>query len=164
KPSRAEARNDNGVAVVEQGGTFFDTDRSRPMAGEFNHAPRYWGKTVAQWAEALKHPDGIVRRRAARALGRVRPPGEAADPALLDALKEAWLRYGEIRQADGEAVPLDEILSRPEAFAAIREFLHFCKEARKALGRIGPHAIPLLMEALKATDPDVRKEAHKALR
>src|SRR5262249_38268038 len=65
---------------------------------------------------------------------------------------------------DGEAVPLDEILSRPEAFAAIREFLHFCKEARKALGRIGPHAIPLLMEALKATDPDVRKEAHKALR
>ena len=47
----------------------------------------YNGKTVSQWAEALKHEDGSTRRVAAEALGGIGPAAKDAVPALMEALK-----------------------------------------------------------------------------
>lgn len=114
--------------------------------------------------KALDHPDKLMRREAAHALGRL---GSRAAPAVLpltNALKDSdrWV-VQEAAKALGEIGPEARV-----AIPALIELLadtHFlaCRLASWALVRIGPAAVLALIDAVEDADPYVRSEAVWAL-
>src|SRR5262249_48467075 len=100
-------------------------------------------------AQALTHPDKLVRREAAWALGGMGPRAQAAVPALAQALTDPDLRVSQ-----GAARSLGMI--GPGAESAILSLMGMlndsnfllCRLAAWALGQIGPAAVPGLIQAL----------------
>jgi HEAT repeat protein len=123
-------------------------------------------RPIAEWIKALKDRDEHPEENGAarRALGPDGPFGNAAVPALIDALDErrepARFAVAEALSDHGPAaVPgLVRALRRPEA--AVRA------GAAEALGRVRPRpteAIPALIDALADPTADVRRQAARTL-
>jgi HEAT repeat protein len=97
------------------------------------------GKPIGYWVEALKDPDGKLRKTAVTKLGNVGPADPAVLPSLLDALKdsdaavrdEAILALMKFGPGAKEAVPTLTDLRQSDPDARVRE------HARKALEKIG---------------------------
>jgi HEAT repeat protein len=102
------------------------------------------GKTFAKWQALLQHPDAKSRSRAATVLG-LGPFGRMAVPPLIEALAD---RDFEVRLS--AAIALGN--RGPEAAEAIPALLdaldghNMRYESERALLRIGPAAIPILLE------------------
>jgi HEAT repeat protein len=112
-------------------------------------------RIVTALDRALADPDAAVRRQALLALSRLGPP---ALPSLLGALagKDPELRRlaaSELGHFPAPAVllPLSRAVADPDA--AVR------RQALLALSRLGPAAVPTLLQALRSTDPEVRRLA-----
>ncbi len=111
---------------------------------------------------------------AAQALGRIGPDAKAAVPALIRALQhghaalplKAATALGQIGTSAETAIPaLSVALRETEVHSA--PFIHWSlclsRNAAEALGRIGPAAAPVLIEALRDDDDGVRAGAASAL-
>jgi HEAT repeat protein len=108
--------------------------------------------------EALKDENKDVRVRSAEALGKIGTDTKAAVPALIEALsnEDIWVRV----RAARAVVKID-----PETMAAVPALIDALRDkdarwqAARALGYIGPEAVPVLIEALKGQDEGVRFSA-----
>jgi HEAT repeat protein len=120
--------------------------------------------TLPLLGQALQHPDTLVRREAAAALGKLGATAEPAVPALVAALRDA-----DSRVRMGAATALGHIgpaaqAAIPDLILALRDGnLIFCRLAAQALSLIGPSAVGPLTEALRQDDANVRREAAWAL-
>lgn len=103
-------------------------------------------RAVAALGEALRDPDEYVRKSAVMALRRIggTKAMEAMRAALADRSEQVCLQavkgLGELRDA-GAVEALIKVLARRER--------SLVAAATEALSRIGPEAVPLLMEAFK---------------
>ena len=103
-------------------------------------------RAVASLGEALRDPDEYVRKSAVMALRRIGGPKatEAMRAALADRSEQVCLQavkgLGELRDA-GAVEALIKVLARRER--------SLVGAATEALSRIGPEAVPYLMEAFK---------------
>ena len=103
-------------------------------------------RAAAALAEALRDPDEYVRKSAVMALRRIGGPKamEAMRVALADRSEQVCLQavkgLGELRDA-GAVEALIKVLARRER--------SLVAAATEALARIGPEAVPHLMEAFK---------------
>ncbi len=103
-------------------------------------------RAVPALGEALRDPDEYVRKSAVMALRRIGGPRamEAMRIALADRSEQVCLQavkgLGELRDA-GAVEALIKVLARRER--------SLVQAATEALSRIGPEAVPLLMEAFK---------------
>jgi HEAT repeat protein len=120
---------------------------------------------VLPLSEALKDPSSATRWRAAITLGCIGPEAKAAVRQLADALKDDYYpaRYyaafalGEIGPEVKTALPaLNEALMREEI-----EYVR--RGIATALSRVGPDAVPSLVEALTNSSASVRHAAVLAL-
>ena len=110
----------------------------------------------------LREGEGVERRAAARALGRLGPRAEPAIPALIEAMKLSSF-------ASDESNALGQI--GPAAIPALLEAMEGEEDTVRAqcahaLGVIGPKAestIPVLLKLLKDRSQYVRREAAIAL-
>ncbi len=122
---------------------------ARPVAAA---EPTFHGKTLAEWSRQLREGKPLERRRAATALG-LGPFGKSAVPALVDALgtsdedvrRCAIHALGDIGPEAATALPaLTKLLQRNDVRRDT--ILH-------ALGRMGPSAIPLLLDVVRKNPP-----------
>jgi len=103
-------------------------------------------RAVASLGEALRDPDEYVRKSAVMALRRIGGPKamEAMRVALADRSEQVCLQavkgLGELRDA-GAVEALIKVLARRER--------SLVQASTEALSRIGPEAVPHLMEAFK---------------
>lgn len=114
------------------------------------------------------HDDKDVRCEAVRALGRIGSKAKAAVPDLIVMLEneecfmsgashDVFTALGDIGPAAEQAIPaLLAILSKDPSY-------DITQEAPKALGRIGPAALSVLISLLKHEDLMVRSETAQAL-
>jgi HEAT repeat protein len=121
----------------------------------------------------MKTGDREVRREATFQLERLGPKGREALPLLLNALddpdKQIWSNAVAAIAAMGpeakDAIPklLEGLDSRKSRGNRPREKSQALMRSAYALSRIGPAAIPPLIEALSADDTALRQGAAKAL-
>lgn len=118
----------------------------------------------------LKRGGFLIRIEAANALGKIGPDAKEAVPDLINALKDqnefvrekAATALGRMGPHAKEAIPvLIDLLSVGPQSDYTRADVWLA--ASRALGQIGKEAVPLLVEALKSRDADVRKGAARAL-
>jgi HEAT repeat protein len=126
--------------------------------------PTYHGKSLKQWLELARNDDPKVRVRALVHLG-LGPFDKTAVPTLIAALKD---KEREVRRA---AIRALADIGR-NAVDAIPDLQDFCKEAStdeiddvcRALARMGPAAVPALIEFLGPSSPQsIRDAARQAL-
>jgi len=106
------------------------------------------------------------REAAATALGGIGPPAAEAVPVLLDKFKndvpnvkrECAYALGEIRVAD------DDVISALRNAMEGKEDIWVGHQAALALGRLGPPALPALIDALGNENSDIREEAAEGLK
>jgi len=116
--------------------------------------------------EALEDEDEYVRAAAGRALGEIGPQAERAIPALMKMMKDhvmivrmaAAVGLGGIGPKANEAIPL-----LAEALESQDEDHNVKYRAAKALGDIGPEAVPALTKAVKNNQYFVRRISARAL-
>jgi HEAT repeat protein len=167
--------------VVAQAGNFPSLLEALPMliagleSGEEDtcrfaaEALRHLGADAAEAADPLAalldHDDDEVRRSAARALGAIGPAATGVSEQLIEALNdsdevvrgEAALAIRNIGSGASEAVPhLVEMLLDEEEFKHNGKSIEVRDAAREALSRIGPKAIPGLLDALREDRADLR--------
>ncbi len=136
----------------------------------------YLGPDAADAAESLSnllsHDDDDVRRASARVFTNMGTAALVAKEQLIEALSdsdevvrgEAALAIGNLGRDAPEAVPvLINMLSDEEEFIHENRGMEVRLAAQKALERIGPDAIPGLLEALRADRPEQRVIAVTAL-
>src|SRR5262249_49935212 len=111
---------------------------------------------LATLVESLKDQSYVIRKVAAFALGEMGEAAEAAIPALISAIRDAWgpNRYRETDVGWRAAEALGQIgpAAVPALIAVLRE--NQCPMAARALGIIGPkakEAVPVLIDALRAS-------------
>ncbi len=121
------------------------------VCGAFALAVPARGADVTALVGQLKSPDSDVRRLAAKSLAEMGTEAKAAAPALIVALKsdkDLFVRRF-AAQALGE-VGADPKAAVPALRGALREDRKELVEAAiLALGKLGPTAVPPLVEALK---------------
>jgi HEAT repeat protein len=129
------------------------------------HALRQIGpKAVAPLLQVLSHPDASIRQQAARVLGDFGPEAAEAAPALRELLKdpvsglrqEAAVALANLGQETGAVIPILVEAVRKQDLSSWR--------AVEALARIGPEAVPALLEAVGKWSGEARVEAIRALR
>jgi RNA polymerase sigma factor (sigma-70 family) len=137
-----------------------------------DQGPLFQGKPVRFWMDQFNDADPKLRAPAVKALGHLAQKNKELIPVLVDALKdpyvlkppfdsvgrnasEALARFG----PDAVPVLLDVLKDKTSSRAALRR-------AAESVGMIGPKAkaaAPLLAQALKMDDWDVRYYAFIAL-
>ena len=128
---------------------------------------------VEKLTQQLASPDAGTRRDAAFQLGKLGPGAKAALPALIKALQDSdrqvWAFSIAAITAMGpeakEAIPalLDGFDTRGARGGRERERRQGMVRSAYALTRIGPEAIPPLIQALSAEDNGLRAGAARAL-
>jgi hypothetical protein len=183
-----ESTRRTAFEVVAQAGNFPTLLEALPMliagleSGEEDicrfaaEALRHLGTDAAEAAEPLAallgHDDDEVRRSAARALGAIGSAAASVSEQLIEALSdsdevvrgEAALAIRNIGGDASEAVPhLVELLLDEEEFKHNGKSIEVRDAAREALSRIGPKAIPRLLDALREDRADLRLMAVNTL-
>ena len=135
-----------------------------PFPGRAQEDPLYRGQRLSQYVQALRHPDGDRRTKAAAALGEMRLP----EPAVLAALAAAlWDQSHEVRQKAGSALAAMGPAAIPYLARALDDTDPEVRaQAASLLGQLSPGdraAIPPLIRALSDTEPAVRVQAATAL-
>jgi HEAT repeat protein len=111
---------------------------------------------VPALAQALAHAHRVVRSKAAHALGRLGPDAAPAVPSLVALLRDEdqWVRYHTAQtlgligpEGQAAASALGDTL-RTDKDSSVR------REAARALGSIGPAAVPVLIAALQQQTQD----------
>jgi HEAT repeat protein len=134
--------------------------------------PVYQGKSLTQWIEGLGDPDAAVRREAAQAVRQIGPEARRAIPSLTLLLKDddEYVCWGAVEALaaigpePAVAPDLVELLRDRQKLLVIGKANILHGAAARALGRIGPPAIPHLCRALADDDPDTRDEIARVLR
>lgn len=148
-------------------------------------APRYAGQPLGFWLRALNSADYRDRTRAEDALGQLGPEAVSGLRRALR-LREGWLSRGYTRTLDrvlgvrSPRIPQARmreqaalLLARlgPQAVAAAPDLIVQLVDpdsgaalgAQTALRRIGPPAVPVLVEALRRSEPPVRRQVLELL-
>ncbi len=128
---------------------------------------------IDKLVEQLSARESVVRREAAYQLDKLGPAAKPALPALINALgdsdKQVWSTViGTITQLGPdatEALPalIESLDSRTSRGGRDRDRRQMLFRVAHAISRIGPAAIPPLIEALKSEDLMARAGAAKAL-
>lgn len=128
---------------------------------------------VEKLAQQLGAAELHVRREAAQQLERLGPAAKLALPALIKALhdddKQIWASaiatISALGPAAQEAIPalIDDMDGRKSRGRRNRYQVQIVLRSAHALSRIGPAAIPPLVEALRTDDPGLRIGAAQAL-
>jgi HEAT repeat protein len=148
-----------------------DEERPRAAANALGGLGRAAIPAVPALTEALAHPRGPVKRRAARALGQIVPEGEVERKVLAEALEA--LGKAVLDDDANLSVNALEALQHigPAARATLPALAEAVQDSRRetrrqavlTLGAVGPAAVPALAEALQSSDVEVRKLALEAL-
>jgi HEAT repeat protein len=117
---------------------------------------------VTKLVADLKSNDADVRRAAAKGIGEMGPDAKSATPALLDALKKDKdlfvRRFAAQALGDVEADPKTAV---PALAAVLKEGdkKELLEAAVTSLGKMGPTAVPPLIDAVKTKDAAPAKGA-----
>jgi HEAT repeat protein len=110
---------------------------------------------VTKLVADLKSNDADVRRAAAKEIGEMGPDAKSASPALLNALKKDKdlfvRRFAAQALGDVEADPKTAV---PALAAVLKETdkKELVEAAVTSLGKMGPTAVPALIDAVKSKD------------
>lgn len=120
-------------------------------------------KLVPDLIEALQDEDNTVRANAANALGMIGPEAKDAVPHLIELLKDENYYVQDnvihaLEQIDPETGVIFALIKTMEGKTPIENMT-----AVQALGRIGPKAVPALIEAMQDEDSSMRESAIYAL-
>lgn len=128
---------------------------------------------ASKLAERLASSDREIRRDASYELGKLGPEASEALPALIKALgdpdKQVWsnavMAIANLGPAAKDAIPalLEDLGSRKSRGGREREKRQGLVRSAYALTRIGPAAVPALIETLSVDDSLARQGAAKAL-
>ncbi len=112
----------------------------------------------------LKDENAVVRKYAARVLGKMGPASGASVPALIEVLKDRddfvrWTASNSLEKIGAEAIPdlIHELKDEDDSI------LWTQKSVANVLGRIGPEAVSALIGSLKDKDSGLRGNAAGAL-
>jgi HEAT repeat protein len=166
------------LAVLSAAG-WLSYERGQPQ-------PRYQGRVITEWIRDLAAEDYQVRDAAGQAVQAV---GLEAVPYLIDALRSREWRFTKTFRAWASKIPfvrfeptnvslgreqaaehLGAISAKthtalPALIAALRESdLEVLAEVQRALRRTGMPAVPLLADALRRGNAEVRRGAAEVLR
>lgn len=121
---------------------------------------------VEDLLKKLRSNDSDARRAAVRSLAEAGPEAKSATPVLIKSLSDPDLFVRRFAADALGSIEADPKVAIPALKLALRDKRKEVKEAAAgALGRMGPNAVPALVDVLKDTsaEPQVRRKAAESL-